>query len=428
MKNQIRVFKFGGASVKDADSIGNVVEILRQHKDDKILIVVSAMGKTTNKLEHIVAHRKDKEKCQNKLNETKEAHLSVTQTLFGEDQVILDVLNDLFVEIEWALEEEHEEYDFIYDQVVGIGELISSRILWYALVKADLATHWVDARDIVKTDEVYRESRVQWEETMNNIELKVKPIFKESNFAITQGFIGSTNENYSTTLGREGSDYTGSIFSYGLDALDMSIWKDVPGVLTGDPRKFNNVVKLSKLSYREAIEMTYYGAKVIHPKTIKPLQNKNIPLYVRSFLNPEEEGTYVSADVEDHYPPIVSIQEDQTLVHISTKDYSFVAEHHMTILFKELDKLRLTVNMMQNTAISFAVCITDKENRSEDFCTAIQEKFATRREKNLELISIRHYQKPLIESLKKGKVILLEQRIKETVQFVVKDFPLMERV
>lgn len=424
----IRVFKFGGASVKDSNSIENVVEILKSHSSEKLLIVVSAMGKTTNKLENVVALRKDKAAWQEKLSEVKEAHYSVVQNLFGEDEMLAGILNDLFVEIEWAIEEQHENFDFVYDQVVGVGELVSTRILWHALNKNGIPCQWIDARDVIKTDEVYRESWVLWEETMKNIQTKVLPEFEAHKFVITQGFIGSTTENYTTTLGREGSDYTGAIFSFGLDAVDMSIWKDVPGVLTGDPKKFANVIKLNKLSYREAIEMTYFGAKVIHPKTIKPLQNKNIPLFVRSFLQPEEEGTFVSSDVEDHYPPIVSIQEDQTLVHISTKDYSFVAEHHMSLLFQELDKLRLKVNMMQNTAISFALCITDKENRSEEFCKGIEKTFKTSREKNLELITVRHYQKPLLESLKKGKIILLEQRIRETVQFVVKDFPLMERL
>ena len=428
MNQDIKVFKFGGASVKDASSIENVVEILKNHQNNKILIVVSAMGKTTNKLEKVVALRHNPEESMAKLQEIKEAHFSVVESLFGEDKNLLSVLNDLFVEVEWAIEEQHEGYDFTYDQVVGVGELASTRLFWYALNKDGIKTEWVDARDIVKTDDVYRESWVLWDKTLANIKQKVEPKFDSFQFVVTQGFIGSTTENNTTTLGREGSDYTGAIFSFGLDAKEMAIWKDVPGVLTGDPKKFNNVVKLGKLSYREAIEMTYYGAKVIHPKTIKPLQNKNIPLQVRSFLNPEEEGTIVTADVENHYPPIVSIQEDQTIVHISTKDYSFVAEHHMGILFQELDRLRLKVNMMQNTAISFALCVTDKEDRTQEFCQRIEENFKTSREKNLELITVRHYQKPLIESLKKGKIILLEQRIRETVQFVAKDFPLMERL
>ena len=428
MSKEIRVFKFGGASVKDTDAINNVIEILRTHREKKILIVVSAMGKTTNKMEKIVHSIKDRNQALANLQEVKEAHAYVVNELFGEAPALNEILNDIFVEVEWALDEDTSQYDFVYDQIVGIGELVSTRILHHCLEKAGLAAAWLDARDVIKTDELYRESTVLWDKTLSNIQSKVKPLLEKNNFVVTQGFIGSTTDNHTTTLGREGSDYSAAIFSYGLDASSMTIWKDVPGVLTADPRKFNNVTKLNRLAYREAIEMTYYGAKVIHPKTIKPLQNKSIPLFVKSFLQPDEEGTLIASDIEEKYPPIVSIEDNQSIVYISTKDFSFVAEHHLGLLFKQLAKFRLPVNMMQNTAISFAVCVTDKENRIADFCKSIEDDFMTTVDEDLELITIRHYQKNLIESLKKGKIILLEQRIKNTVQLVVKGFKMMERI
>ena len=427
MSQKIKVFKFGGASVKDADAINNVIEILRSHKDERILIVVSAMGKTTNKMEKIVHAIQDRDKALELLQEVKDAHYKVINELFEDPSELGTTLNDIFVEVEWALDEVDAPYDFVYDQIVGIGELVSTRILNHGLKQAGISSKWLDARGIIKTDELFREAAILWDKTIANINASVKPQLSEHNFVVTQGFIGSTTDNNTTTLGREGSDFSAAIFSYGLDADSMTIWKDVPGVLTADPRKFDNVTKLNRLAYKEAIEMTYYGAKVIHPKTIKPLQNKTIPLHVKSFLQPEEPGTLISAEIEENYPPIVSIEDNQTIIYISTKDFSFVAEHHLGLLFQKLAQFRLTVNMMQNTAISFAVCVTDKENRIEDFCKSIGEDFNTTVDEGLELITIRHYQKSLIENLKKGKLIFLEQRIKDTVQLVVKSFQMMQR-
>lgn len=246
-------------------------------------------------------------------------------------------------------------------------------------------------------------------------------------FVITQGFIGSTTENFTITLGREGSDYTAAIFSYCLDAQDMTIWKDVPGVLTADPRIFENVIKIDRLSYREAIEMTYYGAKVIHPKTIKPLQNKSIPLYVKSFIDPAGAGTYISDEVEDTYPSIVTVEQDQALLLISTRDFSFVAEHHMSYLFQKIAEMRIQVNMMQNTAISFALCVNDIDDKIDRFAELIQGDFKVIIDRGLELITVRHYQRPLIESLQSGKIVLQEERTKNTYMMVVKDVPVMQR-
>jgi len=425
----IRVFKFGGASLRDAEQIKNVVSILARYPGQNIMIIVSAIGKTTNQMEQVVKHFSDKQKALESLEFVKQNHLSVIANLgLSEDQQLLGDINDLFVEIEWALDEPNAQYDYIYDQIVSIGELVSSKLLHAKLKQQGANALWQDARDIIITNDIYREAWVQWGRTKENIADKVKPLFKNHNLIVSQGFIGSTNENNTTTLGREGSDYSAAIFSYGLDAETMTIWKDVPGVLTGDPRKFKNVSKLDSLSYKEAIEMTYYGAKVIHPKTIKPLQNKNIPLHVKSFLEPDGDGTLVSGEVIDGYPPIITIESEQAIISISTLDFSFVAEHHLSYLFQEIANHRIQINMMQNSAISFSVCANDTDDRIKAFTEQIKDTFKTSVERNLELITIRHYQKDLIESMKRGKIIKLEERVGDMIQLVVKDIKQMERI
>ena len=315
----------------------------------------------------------------------------------------------------------------MYDQIVSMGELVSSKIVAAYLNKVGLHTHWLDARDVVATDNTYREGWVIWEKTKANAQREVAPLLASGGFVLTQGFIGATSENFTTTLGREGSDYSASIFSYCLDAEGMFIWKDVPGVLNADPRLFENVIKLDRLSYREAIEMTYYGASVIHPKTIKPLQNKNIPLFVKSFIDPDGAGTEISSDNEETYPPIVMVEKNQSLLHISTLDYSFVAEHHMARLFNKLADLRLFVNMMQNTAISFSICVPTVSDRVDRFIREISDEFKVKREDGLELMTIRHFTPETLENLKKGKIVLYEERIRETMQLVMRNIPPIQR-
>lgn len=429
MKKAIKVFKFGGASIKDAEAIKNVADILKNSEGQNLTIVISATGKTTNALEKVVqAHVKQDEKATDYLNLVKENHYQIIRDLFGEKHEIYSIVNDTFVEIDWVLEEDpHEDYDYMYDQIVSVGELVSSKIVNAYLNEIGLRSNWLDARDVIRTNNIYREGWVIWEDTLKNATSKVTPLIEKGGFIITQGFIGSTSENFTTTLGREGSDYSAAIFSFCLDAESMTIWKDVPGVLTADPRIFEDVTKLDRLSYREAIEMTYYGAKVIHPKTIKPLQNKSIPMFVKSFLDPKGEGTFISDEVVDNYPPIVSIEPDQALMYISTKDFSFVAEHHLSYLFKLIAEHRIQVNMMQNTAISFAVCVNDVDDRIQRFMDSIQDNFKVVVDRNLELIAVRHYQKELLQNLKANKIVMLEERIRQTVQLVVKNVPLMKR-
>ena len=425
----MKVFKFGGASLKDAAGVQNVASILQRFAQEKIVIVVSAMGKTTNALEEVVdAYVKQTGQAQELYDAFKERHYAIVRDLFEPGDDVFTVLHDTFVEGEWMLEEKpSDNYDYLYDQIVCMGELISSKIVAAYLNKAGMKTSWLDARDVVATDNTYREGWVIWEKTQANAQKIVPPMFEQGNFVVTQGFIGSTSENFTTTLGREGSDYSASIFSFCLNAESMSIWKDVAGVLNADPRLFENTIKLDRLSYREAIEMTYYGASVIHPKTIKPLQNKNIPLYVKSFLNPDAAGTEISSDIEEAYPPIIVVEKNQALLHISTLDYSFVAEHHMARLFAKAADLRIFVNMMQNTAISFTICVTNAPDRIEKFIKAVSDEFKVKTEEGLELITIRHYNQETIDNLKKGKMVLFEERIRNTMHMVVKNIPPIER-
>ena len=322
-----------------------------------------------------------------------------------------------------------QPYDKVYDQVVSMGELLSSKILTAFLNKKKLSTSWVDARTIIKTDNTYREGVIDWDKTEQRVVKVVTPLLRKNGFVLTQGFIGGSKEKTTTTLGREGSDFSAAILSYCLNAESMSIWKDVEGIMTADPRLFKKVTKIDRLSYREAIEMTYYGAKVIHPKTIKPIQNKNIPLYVRSFINPKGSGTLINGEIDVHYPPVVVVEKNQILLQIATKDFSFVAEHHLSYIFKLFTEHRTKVNMMQNMAISFSVCVTLKDmDRLNKVIALLSEDFDVRVERDLELITIRHYHQDVIKQMKKGKIVLLEERIRQTIQLVMKDVPLMERI
>ena len=430
MKKKLKVFKFGGASLRDADAMKNVAGILQSYKGDQLLIVGSATSGTTNDLEEVVQHHQngDAEKALEKLSAIRQRHFDIALALLGDRHPVYDQLNDHLVAVEWVLEEEpHENYDYIYDQIVPVGELLSTQILAAYLSSVDLPTEWLDARDVVLTDDIFREGWVQWEETESRAKKYAAPLLEQGGFVLTQGFIGSTTENFTITLGREGSDYTAAIFSYCLDAEGMYIWKDVPGVLTADPRIFDNVTKLDRLSYREAIEMTYYGAKVIHPKTIKPLQNKNIPLYVKSFEDPQGSGTVISDEVVDHYPPMVTVEKDQALCTISARDFSFVAEHHINRMFKIITELRLQVNMMQNTALSFNVCFNDIDDKVDRFAEELEKEFKVVINRGLETITIRHYDDLTLQSLKRGRMVLVEERLPQTLLMVAQQLPVIRR-
>ncbi|MBK8955138.1 MAG: aspartate kinase [Saprospiraceae bacterium] len=428
----MRVFKFGGASVKNAEGFRNVGKIISNYSENHPLaVIVSATGKTTNQLEEVVeAKFQAPEEALAKLRKIKDHHYQIARDLFKEVPQDLEVhIQEHFVEAEWILEELREmKYDYVYDQVVSIGELVSSRILtaWLQHEKTDVV--WCDARDLIITNDTYREGRVQWDVTNQRIRQNLFPQLNEGHIVVTQGFIGSTTENNTTTLGREGSDYTAAILASALDANGMYIWKDVPGVLTADPDLFVNVTKLDRLSYREAIEMTYYGCKVIHPKTIQPLKLKNIPLFVKSFIQPGEEGTLISGAADLEYPPIVVLETKQALLHFASLDLSFIAEYHLAHLFELFDKFRIKVNMMRNSAISFSVCVNNDQSRILQLIQEIESMFKVVVDQDLELLTVRHYQESMLAKLLEEKVVLLEERTRNTVQLVVKQaLPILPR-
>ena len=427
----MKVFKFGGASVKDAEAIKNIANILKSYAQERLVVIVSASGKTTNALEDVVNAFWNEGNPKEFLQVVADNHYSIVDALFPNGAGPLkDRINDKLVEIEWILDEkERSNYDYVYDQIVSCGEMLSTMIISEYLNSIGANNTWLDARDVIATDDTYREAKIDWELTQSKVSQVVKPLL-EKGIVITQGFIGCTSENNTTTLGREGSDYSAAIFSFCLDAESMTVWKDVPGVLTADPRIFKNVIKIDQLSYREAIEMTYYGATVIHPKTIKPIQNKNIPLLVKSFIDPTGSGTIIKSTPElQDYPPCVIVKKNQTILHIATRDFSFVAEDHLGELFASFAKHRVKVNMTQNTAVSFSVCADNNPRRITALLEELKDKYRVVKDEDLELVTLRHYRNDeLMNSLQEGKIVLLESYMKQTAQLVMKVVPKMERI
>jgi aspartate kinase len=429
----IKVFKFGGASLRDAENIRNVAAILAKFKSENILIVVSAMGKTTNALEEVVsAYFEQNGKAFDILTDIRAKHEALIHELLGNDAAVLADVNDILVEVEWILEDEpHDAYDYVYDQIIAVGELVSSKIVGAYLNKVGLTTVWLDARDVLRTDDTWREAVIDWKTTQYNAETIVKPIFgknteelvpilhRESSFAITQGFMGSTKDNNTATLGREGSDYSASIFSHCLDAEAMYIWKDVSGVLSGDPRVFKDVVKLDNISYEEAVEMTYYGATVVHPRTIQPLMAKKIPLYVRSFLDYDAVGTKISTEAPPQYPSIFMAERNQVFLKISNPDFTFLVETHIRDLFVIFAKYHIFVNLMQNSGAFFYLSITHAPDREAEMLNTLQEKFTVETVHNLDLFTARHPTDDAIARLTTGKKVYFEKLIPHTFQVLV---------
>lgn len=418
----MKVFKFGGASIEDAASIRNVVQIIQKYGTDHPLIVISASGKTTNALEKVVkAYVEQSDEMAAAFDLVKKHHQELLEDLFqdAKNHPIFDEISDLFIDVEWILEEEpQDEYDYLYDQIVSTGELLSTKIVAAFLNKEGVKTHWLDVRDCILTDNTYRDANVDWEATEKRIQTKV-PKLRETGIVLTQGFLGVTTENFTTTLGREGSDYTAAIFSYCLEAESMSIWKDVPGVLTGDPRVFDDVVLMEKISYQEAIEMTYYGAQVIHPKTLRPLQNKQIPMYVRSFVNPEGIGTIVSSEKIRDYPAVIVLKSNQAMLKIVSKSFYFVDEARFSKLFDAFSRHRIKVNLTQNTALAFSVCINHDERKLEDLLKELEEEYKLEVIPNLKLITVRHTTPIMLDRFAKGRKLYLEERIRNTTQLVM---------
>jgi aspartate kinase len=426
--SDIKVFKFGGASLKNPENIKNVAAILQKYAIEKLVIIVSAMGKTTNALEDVVKYYfEDRPKAFDILTTLHNDHKTIMDVLFDKKDDVYASVNDTFVEVEWILEDEpHDKYDYVYDQIVSVGELVSSKIVAAYLNKIGLKTQWLDARDVLKTDETWRESVINWDETIANAQKNVKPLFEKpplglgGSFIVTQGFIGSTKDNNTTTLGREGSDYSAAIFSHCLDASGMYIWKDVSGVLSGDPRIFKDVVKLDKISYAEAIEMTYYGATVVHPRTIQPLMTKNIPLHVRSFVEHEAVGTVISLDTEGvKYPPLYMAELNQIFLKVSNKDFTFLVESHIRDLFDIFAKYHIFVNLLQNSGGYFFVSITHAPDRERELMRDIRARFTVEEIHNLDLFTIRHPTPSVIETFKKGKRVIFERTIPDTYQVVL---------
>ncbi|TDG36949.1 aspartate kinase [Pedobacter changchengzhani] len=420
------IFKFGGASVKDADGVKNLANIVRDYKKDELLIVISAMGKITNKLEELTeAYLSHKENTHEIFDEIKNFHFNIIENLFGEkSQKIYDDVANTFVEIDWLIEEVPDQNpDYIYDQIVSIGEVVSTKIVAAWLNEVGNKTLWADARNYIQTDNTYREGKVDWEKTQQIIARDLLPLMRE-NIIVTQGFIGNTSENYTTTLGREGSDYSAAIFASCLNANALTIWKDVPGVLNADPKWFDETEKIEQLSYHDAIELTYYGATVIHPKTIKPLQNKNIPLYVRSFLQPEGSGTAITKDSNPIPIPSFIFKVNQALISILPKDYSFIIEENLSFIFELFHKHKIKINTMLNSAISFSVSVDDDPIKLEKLIADLDDEFNIKYNKNLELVTIRYYNQKTIDRVTVNKDILLEVKSRHTCQIVMKNKPL----
>lgn len=417
----MRVFKFGGASIKDAEGIKNVYEVLQKVGFEDVLLVVSAMGKTTNALEVVIKDYFEKSaSLKSSVQEVKKYHNQILLDLFEDNNdPVFTAINKLFADLEYFLEHNKSpNYNFVYDQVVSYGELISTKILTHFMNFMGIDTEWIDVRNFIKTNTIYRDAEVDWEVTQANISKNIK----RKNLNITQGFLGSDTNNFTTTLGREGSDYTAAIFAYCLNAESVTIWKDVPGVMNADPRYFENASLLNHISYREAIELAFYGATVIHPKTLQPLQKKEIPLYVKSFINPLLKGTSVfkGAALEPVLPCFI-VKRDQLLISLSSIDFSFIMEEHISEIFALFHKFKLKVNLIQNSAISFSVCIEDKFDNFNELNAILSKKFKVDFSKNVTLYTIRHFTDEAAETVERDKKVILKQVSKETMQIVTQE-------
>jgi aspartate kinase len=416
----MRVFKFGGASVKDADGVRNLVHVLRETGTAGTFLVVSAMGKMTNALEGVVnAYFQEKGSLPGALEEVESYHLGILRELFpSEGHAVYAEVRALFGEIRGFLAwNKSPKYGFVYDQVVSYGELLSTRIISEFLNQEGMANTLLDVRNFIKTDANYRDARVDWERTQQ----ATSALSGASKLYITQGFLGSDENNFTTTLGREGSDYTAAIIAYCLNAGSVTIWKDVPGVLNADPRYFKETRLLNRISYREAIELAFYGATVIHPKTLQPLQRKEIPLYVKSFLKPLDPGTQVGKGmgIEPKIPCFI-LKKGQVLMKLSSLDFSFIVEENISEIFRLLHDFKMKVDLIQNSAISFSVCFDNRFGRLPELLQHLKGKYRVTHQEDVSLYTVRHFDARAIQSVLKGRDVLLEQRGKETVQLVIK--------
>ena len=422
----MKVFKFGGASVKDASAVKNVAHILSLYKREKVTVVISAMGKTTNATEAIVdaLWNKEKSKFEDLVEERRNFHLQIMDKLFvGKENLIYNEIATLFNQLKEKTNLPISfNYNFEYDQIVSLGEIASTKIVTAYLQQENVNAKWVDARKIIRTNNTYREGNVDWEITNNLIQENFIKSFENNDIQITQGFIGHTSEGFTTTLGREGSDYTAGIFAYCINAESVTIWKDVPGMLNADPKWFDNTIKLDKISFKEAIELSYYGATVIHPKTIKPLQNKGIPLYVKSFIQPKAEGTVIQESTKfDSLIPSFIFKMNQLYLSITPKDFSFIVEENLSDIFKRLSRLNAKINLMQNSALSFSVVLDQDKINIKALLEEFQSTYKIKYQEGLELVTIRHYDTPTLERVLQGKKVLIEQKSENTVRVLMKN-------
>jgi len=413
----MKVFKFGGASIKDISSIKNILKIISTYNEDRLVIVVSAMGKTTNALELVVHNYfNNKENLQASISEVYNFHSEIINNLFEKSHPIFSDISKSFEKLNSFIKaNKSPSYSFVYDQIVSLGELLSSRIIHHFLLNNNINCSFIDARNCIKTNSKYRGAKVEWDITNK----KIKDYISDSKISVTQGFIGSDKNNFTVTLGREGSDYSAAIFAYVLNAESLSIWKDVPGLLNADPKFFNNTKLLNQISYSETIELAFYGASIIHPKTLQPLQKKEIPLLVKSFKNPQSKGTIISKGVDiEPLVPCYIFKQNLILLKLSSLDFSFMVEDNISDIFKELHKFKMKVDVIQNSAISFSVCFFDKYNKIKELIKNLEGKYKIDIHKNVSLFTIRHFDEKSIKKITNKRKLLLEQRTEKTVRLI----------
>lgn len=416
----MKVFKFGGASVKDAEGVRNVASVIQKKRGDNTLVVISAMGKTTNAMENVIKmYFQDKQNLKTAVDFVVDFHLNIISDLFESKthpvkKQVLGLFNELTGFMDWN---KSPDYNYVYDQIIGYGELVSTTIVSAYLNEIGVSNTWKDAREVIKTDNYYRTGNVNWELTQELISSE----FSNKELLITQGFLGSDSNNFTTTLGREGSDYTAAIFAFCLNAESVTIWKDVPGVLNADPREFSDTQLLNTISYREAIELAFYGASVIHPKTLQPLQKKEIPLHVKSFLNPDAKGTKVTKGIGiEPAVPCFIVKKNQVMIALSSLDFSYIVEENISEIFNLLHLHKMKVDVIQNSAISFSVCFDNKYNKLDELLVKLKAKFRVNCYENVSLYTVRHYNNDAVKKIETDKDIVLKQLTQETIQLVAR--------
>jgi len=421
----MQVYKFGGASIATPERMEALLPVIKEAKQP-VILVVSAFGKTTNALELIVdnACKGDKQNALKLVHELEQQHVDYAKTILDEEHYKMAhaALNEYFTELQWAIDgADAARYDHSYDQVVCMGEILSTRIFSYYLAQRGFSHEWIDVRDVLRTDDTYRDAKVDWEYSQKQAQDIIGRQLKAGKSIVTQGFIGATADNTSVTLGREGSDYTAALLAAMLGLEAVTIWKDVPGLLNADPKEFKGTVKIEAITYHEVIEMAYYGAQVIHPKTIKPLQNNNIPLYVKCFLDKNLKGTVIQNEVNSiFYPPLIVLKKDQVLLQVTTRDFSFITEDNLSSIYSILHDLKIKVNLIQNAAISFVACVDRKEDKVQELMDILSKDYKVFRNEDVQLLTIRHYTPEILFDLTKSRYILLEQKTRQTVQVIMK--------